>query len=86
MNKGIDMEDLFSVVARNDEVELHRALESGRDPNLRDADQRTPLTYAALGGNDQLVQILIASKANIDAQDKMATRPYTLRHRIIFPQ
>ena len=57
------------MVWKNDREATLRLLTSGADPNVKDADGRTPLMYAVRDGKDEFVGQLIQYGANVDAQD-----------------
>lgn len=63
------MNDLWAAVARNDSKEITRLLDAGFDPNTKDSDGRTALMHAAIDGKDELAELLIGRRSNLNAQD-----------------
>ncbi|CAE7662620.1 ANKRD52, partial [Symbiodinium sp. KB8] len=59
---------IFTLARRGDMGAVRRALELDADPNIPDTLGIRPLTYAAGNGHEEVVQTLIAGKANADAQ------------------
>lgn len=49
--------------------------------NIRGEDKKTFLHYAAEGGNDRIVKILIEYKANVETRDRIDSRPLHLAAR-----
>lgn len=49
-----------------------------------DSNHETALTIACGGGHDELVQLLLARKANIEHRDKKGERNYGLTHFVCF--
>ena len=63
------MNDIFSVIARNDRTGLAQILARGLDPNAKDDDGRTPLMHAVVGDQIEFVDLLIQSGADVNSQD-----------------
>ncbi|SHE80233.1 Ankyrin repeat-containing protein [Seinonella peptonophila] len=65
-------------------------LHLGLDPNARDCDGNTPLHFAALRGNHNLVQFLLASQANPSVRNHIGEFPFqwalTLRIALLLCQ
>ncbi|CAE7244746.1 ift122 [Symbiodinium sp. CCMP2592] len=59
---------IFTLARRGDMGAVRRALELDADPNIPDTLGIRPLTYAAGNGHDEVVQTLIAGKADVRAQ------------------
>ena len=59
---------LLSSVIRENVEETRRLLASGADPNMADADGRTPLIVAAHRGPLELARVLAAGGAHVPAQ------------------
>jgi ankyrin repeat protein len=53
-----------------DFVRVRELIGRGADPNVRDADGRTPLFSAVLGGSVGLVGLLLESGADVNARDE----------------
>lgn len=53
-----------------DLVRVRDLLARGADPDARDAQGRTPLFSAVLGGSLALVGLLLESRADVDARDE----------------
>ena len=62
--------ELFSKVYENDEASVLDLLANGADPNCRDTHDFTPLHRATIGENANLVSILVAHGANVEAKPK----------------
>ena len=60
--------ELFSKVYEDDEASVLDLLANGADPNCRDEDDFTPLHRATIGENANLVSILVAHGANVEAE------------------
>ncbi|CAJ1337953.1 unnamed protein product [Effrenium voratum] len=59
---------IFTLARRGDLVSVRRALELDADPNIPDTLGIRPLTYAAGNGHQEVVQALIAGKADARAE------------------
>lgn len=67
---------LCSACARGEHDEVNRLLRSTAvDVNTTGADRRTPLHLAATSGNVKLVELLIFSRADVNAQDLTQSTP-----------
>ena len=53
-----------------DLMRVRTLLARGADPNARDAEGRTPLFSAVLGGSVALLGLLLESKADVNARDE----------------
>jgi len=64
-------EDPFINAAQNDDLESFTALIAGRDVNLRDKrSQTTALEHAVRNGNREMVQLLLAAGAKVNAANE----------------
>lgn len=62
--------ELFSKVHEDDEASVLDLLAKGADPNCRDKHDFTPLHRATIEENANLVSVLVAHGANVDAKPK----------------
>jgi ankyrin repeat protein len=65
--------ELFLAVGRRDLGAVNALLARGADPNARNFLQLTPLIYAALTGEPKIVERLLASGANLEAESPFGT-------------
>ena len=56
--------------ARDNAEAVRELLLAGADPNIKDADGRTPVFYAVISGNFSAIQPLLAAGADADVVDK----------------
>ena len=56
--------------ARDDTAVVQELLWAGADPNITDAEGRTPVFYAVISGNFSAIQPLLAAGADADVVDK----------------
>jgi ankyrin repeat protein len=70
-----DRGDLHSAAREGDLVALESLLQAGGDPDLRDADGRTPLHLAAAAGQTGALEMLIEAKADLDAIARSGRTP-----------
>lgn len=63
------MNEFLTAIARNDKQEVIRLLDAGVNPDVKDADGRTALMHAVIDGKDELTELLIARRSNLNAQD-----------------
>ena len=67
---------LFSAVASGDLDEVKRlVLDCGVDPKIKDYDGRTPLHYAAEGGNIDVVKLLLEHGADPNVKNNFDETP-----------
>lgn len=57
---------LHIVVKRGDDLYMRVLLQKGADPNIRDGQGNTPIILAVVGGYAELVDHLLAFKANVN--------------------
>jgi ankyrin repeat protein len=65
-----ERERLHSAAQHGDVEEVRRLLNVGYQPNEFDDLGKTPLHYAAEGGHLQVIELLIASGADVNANDE----------------
>lgn len=58
-----------------DVARVRTLLRQGADPNARDAEGRTPLHSAVLGGSTELMEMLLSAGADINAPDAAGWTP-----------
>jgi hypothetical protein len=63
--QGIDQ--LIDAINKEDVAAVKAAVGKGASVNARDADGHTPLTTAAYVGNEEIVEYLLAQKADVNA-------------------
>ena len=64
-----------AAVDDGDSATLKRVIEAGGDLNERDAFQATPLHWSCAHGKTQCAKLLLAAKANMEAEDNEGQRP-----------
>jgi ankyrin repeat protein len=70
-NQSMDAPAALHVAAlKGDEDMVKRLLAIGVSPELDGGDGWTPLHYGAVEGRDRIVEVLIASGANVNAKSK----------------
>jgi ankyrin repeat protein len=69
---------LHIVVKRGDQPYTSFLLAKGADPNARDNKGNTPLTLAAAGGYDNLIELLVNGKANVNLGNGSGETPLIL--------
>ena len=66
---------LFTAAAEGKADAVKYYLDQGVDPNIRDADRRTPLLYGAEEGNAKVAEILLKRGADPNIQDNFSESP-----------
>ncbi|MEU3597419.1 ankyrin repeat domain-containing protein [Streptomyces sp. NPDC006798] len=67
---------LLDAARRGDATAVRAALAEGADPDVRDAELRTPLLLAAVGDHVEAARVLVAAGADPDAQDTRHDSPW----------
>jgi ankyrin repeat protein len=68
-------EQLFNAVENDDVGEVKQLLAAGANPNIADQYGRTPLYYAAVSGNKEIVKILLDYHADPNRADNDGRTP-----------
>ena len=76
------MSGLLTAIDRNDVETVSRLLREGTDPDLVDSDGRTALMYSVTQGRDELVALLLQSKANPNARTRTDSARYISLRKI----
>jgi ankyrin repeat protein len=79
MDDWFEREQLHIAAQDGDVAEVVRLLKAGYQPNVFDDISRTPLHYAAEHGHLQVMEVLIASGADVNAHDEDAIGNTPLR-------
>jgi len=61
---------MFYAIEKDDLVYAQKVLSMGFDPNLRSDTGYTPLQYAAMRGNAQMVELFVRNGANVGMMSK----------------
>lgn len=70
MNDWFEREQLHFAAQDGDVAEVKRLLKDGYQPNVFDELGKTPLHYAAARGQLEVMEVLIASGADVNAHDE----------------
>merc|ERR1719461_2280167 len=73
---SVDTRSLIQAADVGDLAEVTKLLNKGSDPNEGDYDNRTPLHLSASTGHLEIVQLLIAKRANLDVFDRFGRTPF----------
>ena len=73
--------NLIDAVRKSDLDQLRSLLESGSDPNVRQADGATALHWSVHKGDLESVNLLLEAKANVNATNRMGASPLFLAAR-----
>ena len=79
LDEWFERERLHRAAQDGDFAEVERLLSVGYQPNEFDELGKTPLHYAAEGGHLQLIELLIASGADVNANDERVIGNTALR-------
>lgn len=78
--------ELFSLIAKKPELEdghrARRLVESGANPNARDADLNTPLIMASVNGNTDALLALLEKGAEVDGKDRFGSTPFMYSYNV----
>lgn len=64
-----DLPEIFRAAATGALSDLNRLLSSGVSPNVRTGEDETPLTFAIVWNQLQVVKVLLAAGADVEQRD-----------------
>lgn len=70
--------ELFTAVKGNDVAKVNQLLAQGVDVNARDESSYTPLRWAVLNGNKDIIKALLDKKANVNEKNANGETPLML--------
>ena len=62
--------DLFEALETSDIAQIRTSLDAGADVNVKNESGETPLWVAARNGHTEIVRLLLAAKADVNATNK----------------